>query len=57
VPWSERRAEIEKNKAEELAVADLEVTEDAETDAEHAGKRPPIRKRLRKRLAKKKDKN
>ncbi|MEN9954994.1 MAG: hypothetical protein RLZZ41_658 [Actinomycetota bacterium] len=57
VPWSERRAEIEKNKAEELALTDLEVTEDAETDTEDAGKRPPIRKRLRKRLAKKKDKN
>jgi hypothetical protein len=56
VPWAERRAEIEKNKSEELAVADLEVTEDAEPDAKDTGKRPPIGKRLRKRLAKKKDK-
>ena len=56
VPWSERRAELEKNKAEELAVADLEVTEDTEPDTKDAGKRPPIGKRLRKRLAKKKDK-
>ena len=57
VPWSERRAELEKNKAEELAVADLEVTEDSEPDTKDTGKRPPIGKRLRKRLAKKKDKN
>ena len=56
VPWAERRAEIEKNKAEELAVPDLEVTVDSEPDTKDAGKRPPIGKRLRKRLAKKKDK-
>jgi hypothetical protein len=56
VPWAERRAELEKNKVEELALADLEVTEDPEPDAKDAGKRPPIGKRLRKRLAKKKDK-
>jgi hypothetical protein len=56
VPWSERRAELEKNRAEDLPVADLEEAEDSESDAEYAGKRPPIGKRLRKRLAKKKDK-
>jgi hypothetical protein len=56
VPWAERRAEIEKNKSEELAVPDLEVTVDPESDTKDAGKRPPIGKRLRKRLAKKKDK-
>jgi hypothetical protein len=56
VPWSERRAELEKNKADELAVSDLEVPVDSEPDAKDAGKRPPIGKRLRKRLAKKKDK-
>jgi hypothetical protein len=56
VPWSERRAEIEKNRAEELPAADLEVTEDSEADSKDTGKRPPIGKRLRKRLAKKKDK-
>jgi hypothetical protein len=56
VPWSERRAEIEKNKAEQLPVADLEVSVDSESDSKDAGQRPPIRKRLRKRLAKKKDK-
>jgi hypothetical protein len=57
VPWSERRAEIEKNKAEQLPLADLGVTVDTESDSKDAGKRPPIGKRLRKRLAKKKDKN
>jgi len=57
VPWSERRAELEKNKAEELPAPDLEVTEDSEPDTKDTGKRPPIGKRLRKRLAKKKDKN
>lgn len=57
VPWSDRRAEIEKNKAEGLLTSDLEVTEDAEQDTKDAGKRPPIGKRLRDRLTKKKDKN
>ena len=57
VPWSERRAELEKNKAEQLAVSDLEEPVDTEPDTKDAGKRPPIGKRLRKRLAKKKDKN
>jgi hypothetical protein len=57
VPWSDRRAEIEKNKAEQLPPADLDVTVDTESDSKDAGKRPPIGKRLRKRLAKKKDKN
>ena len=57
VPWSERRAEIEKNKVEQLPLADLDVTVDTESDSKDAGKRPPIGKRLRKRLSKKKDKN
>jgi hypothetical protein len=56
VPWSERRAEIEKNKTEQLPLADLEVTVDSEEDTKDTGKRPPIGKRLRKRLSKKKDK-
>jgi hypothetical protein len=56
VPWAERRAELEKNKVEELPAPDLEVTEDSEPDTKDTGKRPPLRKRLRKRLAKKKDK-
>jgi hypothetical protein len=56
VPWAERRAELEKNKSEELAAPDLEVTVDSEPDSKDTGKRPPIGKRLRKRLAKKKDK-
>ena len=56
VPWSERRAEIEKNKAEQLPLADLDVPVDSEPDSKDAGKRPPLGKRLRKRLAKKKDK-
>jgi hypothetical protein len=57
VPWSERRAELEKAQAEELAVSDLEETEDAQSDSEDAGEREPIRKRLRKRLIKKQDSN
>lgn len=57
VPWSERRAEIEKNKAEQLPLTDLEVSVGSESDSKDAGKRPPIRKRLRKRLSKKKDKD
>jgi hypothetical protein len=56
VPWAERRAELEKNKSEELAAPDLEVTVDSEPDSKDTGERPPIGKRLRKRLAKKKDK-
>ena len=56
VPWSDRRAEIEKNKAEELLTPDLVVTENAEQDTKDAGKRPPIGKRIRNRLTKKKDK-
>jgi hypothetical protein len=55
VPWSERRADLEKSEAKESAVADLEVSEDAKADTEDAGKRPPIGKRLRKRLIKKQD--
>jgi hypothetical protein len=57
VPWSERRAELEKNKVEQLPLADLEVAVDSEADSKDAGKRPPLGKRLRKRLAKKKDKD
>lgn len=57
VPWSERRAELEKSKQEQSALSDLEVTEDSKDDSKDAGKRPPLGKRLRKRLIKKKDKN
>ena len=55
VPWSERRAELDKSEAKDLAVSNLEETEDAKADSEDAGKRPPIGKRLRKRLIKKQD--
>ena len=55
VPWSERRAELDKSEAKDLAVSNLEETEDAKADTEDAGKRPPIGKRLRKRLIKKQD--
>jgi hypothetical protein len=55
VPWSERRAELEKSEANDLAVSDLEVSEDSKADAEDTGKRPPLGKRLRKRLIKKQD--
>lgn len=51
VPWSARRAELEKEN-NQLPVADLEETEDAKSDAEQAAKRPPIRKRLVKKLIK-----
>jgi hypothetical protein len=57
VPWSERRAEIEKSKQDQSALSDLEVTEDTKSDSKDAGKRPPLGKRLRKRLIKKKDKS
>ena len=55
VPWSERRAELDKSEAQDLTVADLEETEDSKADAEDTGKRPPLGKRLRKRLIKKQD--
>ena len=55
VPWSERRAELDKSEAKDLAVSNLEETEDTKADSEDAGKRPPIGKRLRKRLIKKQD--
>ena len=32
VPWSERRAELEKSEAKPLPVSDLEVSEDAKAD-------------------------
>jgi hypothetical protein len=57
VPWSERRAELDKSEAQDLTVADLEETEDSKADAEDTGKRPPLGKRLRKRLIKKQDSN
>ena len=57
VPWSERRADLEKSEARDLAVSDLEETEDSKADAEDTGKRPPLGKRLRKRLIKKQDSN
>jgi hypothetical protein len=55
LPWSERRAELEKSEAKDLSVSDLEVSEDTKADAEDTGKRPPLGKRLRKRLVKKQD--
>jgi hypothetical protein len=55
LPWSERRAELEKSETKDLAVSDLEVSEDSKADTEDAGKRPPLGKRLRKRLIKKQD--
>jgi len=55
VPWSDRRAELEKSEARDLAVSDLEESEDTEADPEDTGKRPPLGKRLRKRLIKKQD--
>ena len=57
VPWSERRAELDKTEAKDLTVADLEETEDSKADTEDTGKRPPLGKRLRKRLIKKQDSN
>jgi hypothetical protein len=57
VPWSERRAELDKSEAKDLAVADLEETVDSKADAKDTGKRPPLGKRLRKRLIKKQDSN
>jgi hypothetical protein len=57
LPWSERRAELDKSNAEELAVADLEVSEDTEGDSEDAGQSPPRRQGLLKRLVKKQDRN
>lgn len=55
LPWSERRAELDKSLAEESAVADLEVPEDAKSDSEDAGESPPRRKGLLKRLVEKQD--
>lgn len=54
IPWSERRAEIEKALADSAA-ADLEETENAEGDSEDTAERPPRRNRTRKRVTK--DKN
>jgi hypothetical protein len=57
LPWSERKAELDKSLAKESAVSDLEVTEDSESDSEDAGQSPPRRKGLLKRLVKKQDSN
>ncbi|CAB4631291.1 unannotated protein [freshwater metagenome] len=57
VPWSDRRAELDKSLAVESAVSNLEEPEDTKADSEDAGERPPIGKRLRKRLIKKQDAN
>ena len=55
VPWSSRRAELEKEKENsESAIADFEVSEDAKPDAKDASERPPIRQRLVKKLIKNK---
>jgi hypothetical protein len=55
VPWSDRRAELDKSQAKDLVVSDFEESEDAKADTEDTGKRPPLGKRLRKRLIKKQD--
>lgn len=55
VPWSERRAEIEKTK--DLPVSDLEESEDSESDAENTSEKPPRRNRIRKRILKNKQDN
>lgn len=55
LPWSERRAELDRTEAKDLAVSDLEETQDSKQDSEDTGKRPQIGKRLRKRLIKKQD--
>jgi hypothetical protein len=57
VPWSDRRAEIEKTQAEALAPTDLEESVDAKPDTKKAAKRPPIRKRVLKALIKPKEKS
>lgn len=57
LPWSERKAELDKATAEESAVSDLEVSEDTEGDSEDAGQSPPRRKGLLKRLVQKQDRN
>lgn len=57
VPWSDRRAELEKSLVSDSAISDLEVAEQPQGDSEDAGERPPIRKRLAKRLIKKQDGN
>lgn len=57
VPWSERKAELEKTQEQDLALSNLEKSEDAEQDSEDAAQRPPIRQRLRKHLIKNQDKD
>jgi hypothetical protein len=57
LPWSERRAELESSAVEELAVSNLEIPEDTQSDSEDAGQSPPRRKGLLKRLVQKKDGN
>lgn len=57
LPWSERKAELDKSLADDSAVSDLEVPEDAEGDSEDAGQKPPRRQGLLKRLVKKQDSN
>ena len=53
IPWSERRAELDKSLLEKSVVSNLEVPEDSEPDAENAGEGPLVRKGLLKRLVKK----
>jgi hypothetical protein len=57
LPWSERKADFEKPAVEELAVSNLEISEDTQGDSKDAAERPPRRKGLLKRLAEKKDGN
>jgi hypothetical protein len=57
IPWSERRAELERLKAAELATLDLEEAKDSEGDSKQAAKRKPVRQRTRRKLIDGKDSN
>jgi hypothetical protein len=57
VPWSDRRAELEKTQAQESASSDLEEPVDSKSDSKKTTKRPPIRKRVIKALIKAKKQN
>ena len=57
VPWSDRRAELDKTNEETLAVSNLEESVETKTDSKKAAKRPPIGKRIIKALVKNKDNN
>jgi hypothetical protein len=57
VPWSDRRAEIEKTNLEELALPDFPEPKKTKSDSKKTAKRPPLRERLRKALIKNKNDN